>query len=206
MKTKALLLTLMLAVASLVARADSPLTSTHFATAYSDNAMVKLAIELEGDLNTTLLAYLSDPKSPVDVRVAIINAVGWNFDGKSTATQLFTYLQGKYKLKDEKQLAKKLDPGTIVTYAYAKAMANYFTVDNALALAEKAVKKNKERSFTVNFIASLIRAQKYLDSDWGAVFTTVNDVLNDGSLRLDMRQAAIDNVMEYIGEYATYAK
>jgi hypothetical protein len=32
----------------------------------------------------------------------------------------------------------------------------------------------------------------------------VNNVLHDGSLQLDMRQEAIDNVMEYIGEYKDY--
>ena len=54
------------------------------------------------------------------------------------------------------------------------------------------------------FIASLIDAQVYLDGDWGQVYNVVNDVLHDGSLHLDMRQEAIDSVMEYIGEYKNY--
>ena len=37
-----------------------------------------------------------------------------------------------------------------------------------------------------------------------AVYKVVNDVLHDGSLHLDMRQEAIDSVMEYIGEYKKY--
>lgn len=204
MKTKAILFTILLALAALTARADSPLTSTEFANVYADNEMVQLAIQLEGDLNTTLLNYLADPKSPVDVRVAIINAASWKFEGKSTGNQLLTYLLGRYKVKNEEKLAKKIDAGTLITYAYAKAMSDYFNVDKALEIAETAVKKNKTRSFTVDFIAALIRAQKYLDSDWAAVYTTVNNVLNDGSLRLDMRQGAIDAVMEYIGLYKEY--
>ena len=83
-------------------------------------------------------------------------------------------------------------------------MSNYFEVSEAQTLAHHAVKKDTSQSFSVAFIASLIDAQVYLDSDWGQVYKVVNDVLHDGSLHLDMRQEAIDSVMEYIGEYKNY--
>lgn len=204
MRTKSFLLSLLLAVMSIVAYADSPLTSTRFAAVYKDQPIVEMALNSGGNFNTTILDYLADSKNPVDVRVAVINAAGWDFNGKSTGEQLFTYLCGRYKAKDEQQLAKKLDAGTLVTYAYAKAMSNYFTVDGALELAEKAVDKNKKKSFTVNFIASLIRAQKLLDSDWAALYATMHNVLEDGSLKLDMRQAAIDEIWDYIKVYENY--
>ena len=38
------------------------------------------------------------------------------------------------------------------------------------------------------------------------VYKVVNDVTMDGSLQLDMRQAAIDKVMEYINLYKEYTK
>ena len=201
MKTKKMLLSLALILWSAVAWADSPLTSTHFAQCYSDNAMVAMAQSLDGDLNTTLLNYLADKKSPVAERLAIINAVGWNFDGKTTGAQLFEFLSKRYKAKDEKALAKKLDAGTLAVYAYAKAMSNYFDVNDAMALAGMAVSKNKKKSFSVNLIAALIRTQYYLDNDWSMIYPIVNQVLNDGSLKLDMRQSAIDSIMEYIGIY-----
>ena len=56
----------------------------------------------------------------------------------------------------------------------------------------------------VAFITSLIDAQVYLDNDWSMIYKVVNTVLHDGSLHLDMRQEAIDNVMEYINEYQNY--
>ena len=188
--------------------ADSPLTSTHFAENYNDQSMVKLAQTLSNDSDTdipvSMLNYLADKKSPIDVRLAVINAIGWNFNGKTSGQQLYDYLSTRYKAKTVNKLAKKLDAGTLAVYAYALAMSNYFEVEDAQDLAHKAVKKDKSKSFSVAFIASLIDAQVHLDGDWGMVYKVVNDVLHDGSLHLDMRQEAIDSVMEYIGEYKNY--
>lgn len=185
--------------------ADSPLTSTHFADAYSDHPMVQMASEeMQGDIPTTLLNFLADKKAPVDVRLAVINKLGWNFDGTSMGAQLGQYLMGRYKVKNEKKLVKKLDAKTLAVYAYAKAMSNYFDVAAASEMGHQAVKKNKDKSFSVAFISSLIDAQVYLDNDWSMVHKVVANVLNDGSLRLDMRQEAIDSVMDYINLYKEY--
>ena len=203
------LLTIMLLTLSWVLTwADSPLTSSDFAESYKDQSMVQMALKLSDDSDTdipvSMLNYLADKKSPVDVRLAVINAIGWNFNGKTSGQQLYEYLSTRYKAKTVDKLAKKLDAGTLAVYAYALAMSNYFEVQEAQDLAHKAVKKNKTKSFSVAFIASLIDAQVHLDGDWGMVYKVVNDVLHDGSLHLDMRQEAIDSVMDYIGEYKKY--
>lgn len=185
-----------------VARADSPLTSTHFADAYSDHPMVQMACEeMQGNLPTTLLNFLANKNEPIEVRLAVINKLGWNFDGTSIGEQLGEYLKGRYKVKNEKKLVKKLDAGTMAVYAYAKAMSNYFDVTAASDLAHQAVKKNKSKSLSVALISALIDAQVYLDSDWSKIYPLVSNVLHDGSLHLDMRQEAIDNIMEYINLY-----
>ena len=182
--------------------ADSPLTSTHFADAYSDHPMVQMADQMmQNDIPTTLLNFLADKNSPVDVRLAVINKIGWNFDGTTVGAQLGEYLMGRYGAKSEKKLVKKLDAGTLAVYAYAKAMSNYFDVTAASELGHQAVKKNKNKSFSVALISALIDAQIYLDSDWGMIYKIVADVLHDGSLHLDMRQEAIDNIMDYINLY-----
>ena len=185
--------------------ADSPLTSTHFAEAYSDHPMVQMASEeMQGDIPTTLLNFLADRNAPIDVRLAVINKLGWNFDGTTMGAQLGEYLMGRYNVKNEKRLVKKLDAKTLAVYAYAKAMSNYFDVTSASEMGHQAMKKDKDKSFSVAFISSLIDAQIYLDSDWSMVHKVVANVLNDGSLRLDMRQEAIDNVMDYINLYKEY--
>ncbi len=199
---KRLLTVIILLVAFTAAWADSPLTSTHFADAYSDHPMVQMACEeMQYNIPTTLLNFLADKHEPVDVRLAVVNKLGWNFDGTSVGTQLGEYLMGRYGVKTEKKLLKKIDAKTLAVYAYAKAMSNYFDVNDAMALAGMAISKNKKKSFSVNLIAALIRTQYYLDNDWSMIYPTVNQVLNDGSLKLDMRQSAIDSIMEYIGIY-----
>ena len=202
---KRLLTAITLMLAFTAGWADSPLTSTYFADAYADHPMVQMASEdMQGDIPTTLLNFLADKDAPVDVRLAVINKLGWNFDGTSMGAQLGEYLMGRYKVKSEKKLVKKLDAKTLAVYAYAKAMSNYFDVTAASQMGHEAVKKNKDKSFSVAFISSLIDAQVYLDSDWSMVHKVVGNVLNDGSLHLDMRQEAIDCVMEYINLYKEY--
>ena len=199
---KRLLTAIALLLTFTVSWADSPLTSTHFADAYSDHPMVQMATqEMQYDIPTTLLNFLSDKNQPVDVRLAVINKIGWNFDGTTMGAQLCEYLMGRYKAKNEKKLAKKLDAGTLAVYAYAKAMSNYFDVTAASELGQLAVKKNKNKSFSVAMASALIDAQVYLDSDWSMIYKLVANVLHDGSLNLDMRQEAIDSIMDYINLY-----
>ncbi|MBQ3364315.1 MAG: hypothetical protein IJG42_10245 [Muribaculaceae bacterium] len=202
---KRLLTAIALLMAFTAAWADSPLTSTHFANAYSDHPMVQMASEeMQYDIPTTLLSFLTNKNEPVDVRLAVINKIGWNFDGTTVGAQLEQYLMGRYNVKTEKKLVKKLDAGTLAVYAYAKAMSNYFDVTAASEMGHLAVKKNKKKSFSVALISALIDAQVYLDSDWSKIHKIVANVLHDGSLHLDMRQEAIDNIMEYINLYNEY--
>jgi hypothetical protein len=199
---KRLLTAITLLLAFTAGWADSPLTSTNFSEAYSDHPMVQMANEMmQNDISTTLLNFLANKNEPIDVRLAVINKLSWNFDGTSVGEQLEQYLMGRYKAKNEKKLVKKLDAGTLAVLAYAKAMSNYFDVKAACELGHQALKKNKNKSFSVAMAAALIDAQNYMDSDWSMVYKVVADVVHDGSLNLDMRQEAIDNIMEYINLY-----
>ena len=190
--------------------ADSPLTSTSFYEAYGEHPMVQLAASMisegEADLPIALMEFFADQKQPVATRLAAVNAVGWNFNGTNTSHQFRDYLMTRFKAKNEKKLLKKIDAGTLAVYAYACAMSDYFNVQNAQKLAHEAVKKDRTKSFSIAFIAALIDSQKYLDDDWCMVYKVVADVTHDGSLRLDMNQAAIDAVMEYINLYKEYCK
>ena len=185
--------------------ADSPLTSTYFAGAYEDHPMVQLIDEgMEGEIPSVVLEFLADKKSPVDVRLAIINKIGWFFGGSPVGEQIGDYLMGRYKAKSKEKLVKKLDAGTLAVYAYAKAMSNYFDVTAASEMGHLAVKKNKGKSLSVALISALIDAQVYLDSDWSKIYPVVSKVLHDGSLKFDMRQEAINGIMEYINLYEKY--
>ena len=76
--------------------------------------------------------------------MAVINSIGWAFEGHDGYSQLGDYLMKRYKVKTIDKLVKKLDAKTLCVYAYAKAMSNYFEVSEAARLAHEAVKKNKD--------------------------------------------------------------
>ena len=186
--------------------ADSPLTSTDFSAAYADHPMVEMAgdfvigaIFSEGDLPAPMAKFLTDKKSPIDVRLAMINKMGW--DAAWAMELVEQCIMKNCKAKDEQQLVKKADAGALIVYAYAKAMGDYFNVVDAQAIAHEAVKKNKGKSFSIDFVASLIDAQWCLDNDIEHLYGVVYEVINEYGDRQDMRTEAVNIVMDYIGLY-----
>ena len=79
--------TILLAVVFLLAfspfaKADSPITSTDISSSYQDVAIVQTAKSAQGALTDELMAYLADESNPIDVKMAVINQLGWDFDGR----------------------------------------------------------------------------------------------------------------------------
>lgn len=182
--------------------ADSPLTSTNFSDAYADEPMVVLAGEhgLGDRIPTELLSFLADKKAPVDVRLAVVNRLTW-FSETNDFRQFENYLIKRFKAKDRWKLQKKLDASTLAVYAYAMAVSNRSDLQEASDLVHHAVEKDKEHSFSVAMACALIEAQMHFDNNWSMIYPTVAAVVNDGTLKRDMRQKAIDIIMEYIGLY-----
>lgn len=190
-----------------LAWADSPLTSTHFADVYNDHPMVQMAIEIgecdDPDIPNEMFAFLSNKKEPTDVRLAVVNGISWGIAG-GVLSQFEEFLMKRYKVDSPYAFISKLDAGTLIVYAYLKALGDYFDVREALEFAQMAVGKDKKKSFSIAFIASLIHAQFQMDNSWGLVYKVVADVREDTSLVVDMRLKAIDQVMEYINLYKEY--
>ena len=186
---------------NIVSQADSPLTSTDFAEAYSSSPMVMMAKGVQGDIPTALLSFLADSKAPIDERLAVVNQLGWDIEGTTIDSQFYNYLERTYKIADDSSLVEELDAGTLAVYAYAMAMSDYFDVSHASWLGHQAVAKNESKSFSVAMISALIDAQDYLSGDWSMVYKVVADVVADKTLRRDMKREAIDIIMEYINLY-----
>jgi len=180
--------------------ADSPITSTNFANAYSELAIVTTAETTGGVLTEELMAYLIDESNPIDAKMAVINQLGWDFDGKSNAATFQTYLFKKKKFKNEAAFKKKGTAHQFICMAYLKAMDNYFDVTDAIVYANLAVKKNN-KSYTIQLIAGVIKAQQAMDSNWCKVFELTNDVRSNQSLQVDMKATAIDQIFEYMDLY-----
>lgn len=180
--------------------ADSPLTSTRFCQHY-ENYWAVIEAQEKGEMTPELISFLLDNKNPVEVRIAVINALGWNVDGTQNYNILaaFAIITGGYS--SEKQFVKKMDGGTLIVMAYCKAMSDYFDVDKAVKMSKVAQRKDK-KSLCVNFIAALIQSQKMMhDGKYSQISAVVNDVLGNPKYDRDMQSDAIKSVMEYISLY-----
>lgn len=178
--------------------ADSPITSTDFHTAYHHIELIKEAAESNGVITEEHMQFLTDKRQPIAHKMALINALSWDFNGKNNAEIFFDFLKPKYK--KEKRLLRRADAGTIIAYAYLLAMDNYFEVDKALLVSQRAKKKSK-KSYAIHIVAGLIEAQKAFDSDWCKVYAATNRVRQDQSLVQDMSPEAIEIIFDYMDLY-----
>jgi hypothetical protein len=181
--------------------AGSPLTSTNIHEAYKDSAIIQLALKTEGKLTVALMNYLSDTKKPIELKIALINALGWDFNGKNNSTLFYEYLKENQNLKDINETSADI----LICYAYLKALDNYFDVDDAIKFAQKA-KLKKKNSYTINIICALIEAQKARGSDWCEVYNLTNNVRINDALQIDMKEDAIKIIFEYMDLYKDYCK
>lgn len=182
--------------------ADSPLTSTKFSKAYEDHPMVQKALQIGEELPVEILNFLADANSPVDVRLAVVNAIGWDTDGKTASKQFEQFMLQRYGAKNEKELAGRLNAETLAVYAYEKAMSDYFNVKDAKRLAAQAAKKNVDKSFSVAMVDVLVRSQYYLDNNGiGKIGKTARNLVASKKYNRDMRQEAVDIIMEYLDLY-----
>lgn len=180
--------------------ADSPITSTDFYTAYLDVEIVNTA-ESEGIVNSEIAKYLSSPENPIDVKAAVINALGWDFEGKSNADGYAKLVFGK-SVKDLD--LNNLSGDQLFCLGYLMAMDDYFNVDNAIPILEKANSKMAD-SLTVSLITAVVKAQKAMDDteNWNEVWELVaGGVIYDKDLKQDLRPEAGKIIFDYMSLYS----
>ncbi len=184
--------------------ADSPLTSTDFSVAYKNESIVKKAQAAKGILNTKLMKYLIG-NGPIAVKVAVINTLSWDMNGKNNAAIFLEYLVKTKKYSGEDDVLARASGDEILCLAYLKALDNYFDVAQAAEWSAAAVKKNPS-SYTFNIINGLIQAQLNFDIDWCAVYKNTDDVRQNTGLSKDMNEEAIRIIFEYMDLYAPYCE
>ncbi len=182
--------------------ADSPLTSTQISNAYKDYAIIQLASKSNGNLSVDLMDYLYGKSNPIDVKIALINEIansGWRieFKEKKNAAIFLEYLQQK-----ESGFSLNGNPNSeiLISYAYLKALDNYFDVAEATQWADLAKSRNGE-SYTVSIVWALIHAQQAMDSDWCEVYNLTNSVRENKGLEKDMKEEAISIIFDYMDIY-----
>jgi hypothetical protein len=190
----------MLLALALPALADSPLTSTDFSSAYGDVALVQEA-KGKGALDTALASRLAGPM-PLDEKAAVVNALGWTFEGKHDADVFARALAAR----DHAKLAKVkrgegLRAEDALVLGYLVAMDDYFHPDKAFGLLAKA-RAGLPKSRTVATVDALVHAQKDMETDFCKAWADYAAVKGDATLAQDLRPGAVAVVDEYMSLYA----
>ena len=195
------------------ALADSPLTSTPFASAYQDVRVVRYA----GDrgLDRKVFEALSDRDIPNDVRAAIVNQIGWSNEPQANAKSYLDYIARSRKTDPSRLKLSMLTAEESMALGYLLAMDNRFSPmepiggrgqvqqTNAISLMNDAARKAPD-DFSVALIRGLIQANIDLRNNWCLVYQDVNQVLEDFSGDYNMRTEAMDIIMDYMNEYQSY--
>ncbi|MDD5070433.1 MAG: hypothetical protein PHV17_06855 [Candidatus Omnitrophica bacterium] len=156
-------------------------------------------------MDNTIAKFLLS-KASIDKKIAVINALGWNFKGKGNAEAFCLYLNNPYGFDNEKidlAFADRVNSDNLLCYGYLLAMDDYFQPERALPYIEHAVKK-KPNSLTFKMLEALVKAQIALGKDWGDVWVSVSNVVDDKTLKKDMSVKAVNEIMEYINLYKDY--
>lgn len=195
--------------------ADSPLTSTDFYRAYLDIPIVKSAAANPGKLSHEQMAYLLEDRNPLDVRLALINAVGWNIDGLTTFTDYLAYSLNNYpkekhghpadKIVTTEDLFSSASPQQMAVLVYLRAMSDYLNVSQAYQIADMAM-QNSISSESFMLPMALVWAQlKLMQGEWEAIYPSFEYLFLNAQEK-DMRPEAVKIIMDYIGEYKKYSE
>lgn len=193
--------------------ADSPLTSTDFYQVYMDLEVVAKAEH--NDLDEEIAIILMTDTYSIDVKMAIINAMGWDFNGQDNANRFIRFLKDSYGVSILK--AERLSDEELLCLAYLAALDDYFQLSppnangtgvevlSAPELARLAMAR-QPNNFTFQLIGSLILSQEAFDYNWCEVYLVVYQVVEDDKLGMNMRVEAVNHIMEYINLYEPYCE
>ena len=193
--------------------ADSALTSTEFYKAYLDVPIVKAAADRPHHLSEAAKAYLFNEANPLDVKLALINAVGANPDGLATYGEYIEYCIQHFpkrtygiapgKRVTQQDVFKHASPEQKAVLVYLSAMSNYFNTAAMSKMVRMAMTTPRTDKQSFMLAIGLVKAQIALDNDCAELYPIVYDCLNKPRIK-DMPPEAIDLVMEYINEYEEY--
>lgn len=214
---KFILITFLLAVSVSECKADSPITSTYFYIAYNEIRQIYLAAE-EGVLSYESASFLSSPLVSVDKKVALINALSWDVDGKRNKILFEKFLKNKYQVTQLDY--SKISSDEQLCLGYLAVMDNYFNLREPLTILKSALKRNPT-SYTYNIIYGLVLSQalvggedstfdedlidtRFVDttiSAWCNIYTICAKIEANKNLKQDFRQSAKRGIFAYLNEY-----
>lgn len=196
-----LTLSLCLGLTATPARADSPATSTPFYQAYLELAPIQAAAESQ-TLSPDLLAWLLDESRPLDQQLALVNALGWRFEGQQNHRVYTAALQHKYQR--EPADGGHLRPQEQLLLGYLMLMDDYFNPRAALPLIRRGARRLWQ-SQAAQLVLAIAEAQDYINKAevWCQVWVLTEQGLSP-RLQQDLRPAAVREITDYLQVYRPY--
>ena len=187
-----------------LAIADSPLTSADFHQAYLDLPQVRKAVQVRA-LDDELADYLLSPGTSYDEAAAVINALGWDADGKDNHLRLLRRLKATDRRAFDRFKAGKGSSRILFVVGYLWAMDDYFETRRAESLLWQARSQAPE-FFAIALIHALVVAQSEEVGRWCEVFRGPRATLAKYPNGLEMRRSAVRIVLDYTDIYADECK
>lgn len=189
--------------------ADTPLTATDFYQVYMDVPEVKEASENKGKLTENAKAFLWDENNPQDQKLALVNALGWDF-GDFVFGDYMDYVMDRIKKENPSWKDKQLNsteflsavsPEQISLLSYMAALSNTLDMELPFSLAQQAFKNATPRqSFMLPIAFVVAEMESYNFETWPEIYKTFNDMVLNAPIK-DMRPEAIDAIMDFINVY-----
>lgn len=179
--------------------ADSPITSTEFYTAYLYIDTVKKAADF-GVMDSEIAYFLASPINSIDVKAAVINALGWDFNGKDNAEK---YAHFVYNKSVEELNLDLLNEDELFSLGYLMAMDDYSNTTKALTFLQKSNTK-LNNSFTVSIVTSIVYSQETLrqPDNWPDIWVVTQKVIKNKELNRDLRPEAAKIIVDYMSLYS----
>ncbi|MBP5420255.1 MAG: hypothetical protein J6Y72_10645 [Bacteroidales bacterium] len=182
------------------------LTSTSFAIGYEDLVSKYVAEGLPIKSAENVFQYLENKENAIGGRLAVICAWGWSpyFTSQHRADEFFTYLRKNKRYKSLESFAQKAPWDQVLCMAYLMALDNIDDMSKPIMLADNAAQR-ASNSYAAQFVRAMLHAHNSLKTNWGDVYTIMNEVRNLSGVNEDITKAVRDNVFAYSDGYKPYA-
>lgn len=191
---------------SLPARADSPVTSTVFSEAYLDLPLVQEATQSHV-LSAAMTEFLSNPLNPIDHKLALVNALGWNINGQKNHLRWLAHLRQRYQQPEASIEELPLTGEEKLILGYLMVLDDYFQPRNGLIWIRRGARQLWQ-SQIAQMILAIAEAQEYINRPkiWCQIWLQFQQTLNNPDLQMDLRPAAQTIIKNYLELYRPECK
>lgn len=206
-------ITILFVITSFYLKADSPLTSTPFSSAYESEKMIQYV--KDNGLDKKGLKFLAKKNGNAVLKIVVINELGWGKEQlvgqyenyllkkrKGLEPSVFSYLRTvSEEIPVENEQTNFLTADDLMCWAYLQAMGDYFNPNLASRAAYLAyVREPKSMAHAAVF--TLIACQIAFDTNWCYVYKNGKEFLIDMKYEENrLKPEAVKIIMDYLRLY-----